>query len=277
MEYIVCEKKGVCPIEDDMEDEIIPLLRKADVIVPATPIFFYSCTAQLKLLIDRTQSLWARKYMMKLTDPARNYRKGFLLALGATKGKNLFEGMIYTARYLFDAIGAKYAGELTYRKIEHPGDMEKHATVKADVKEAAEKLLKQLLARKRVLFVSETDSSLSQMACAYTQLLAGEKIEAESCGNRVSGNLDGSTIEAMREKGIDMGYREQSRIDEMLENFSPEIVVYLESKGNFPARDDVIEIEWKISEKENITLDEMRKSRDDIEVRVRDFIDEVNV
>jgi protein-tyrosine-phosphatase len=215
--------------------------------------------------------------MMKLTDPARNYRKGFLLALGATKGKNLFEGMIYTARYLFDAVGAKYAGELTYRKIEYPGDMEKHATVKEDIKEAAEKLLKPLLSRKKVLFVSETDSSLSQVACAYTQLLAGEKIEAVSCGNRVSDNLDESIIEAMGEKGIDMGYREQKRIDEIPVKFSPEIVVYLGSRGNFPGRDDVIEIEWKIPEKDKYSLDEMRKLRDDIEIRVRDFIDEVNV
>jgi arsenate reductase (thioredoxin) len=276
MEYIVCEKKGVCPIEDDMEEEIIPLLRKADVIVPATPIFFYSCTAQLKLLIDRTQSLWARKYMMKLTDPARNYRRGFLLALGATKGKNLFEGMIYTAKYLFDAVGAKYAGELTYRRVEKPGDMEKHATVQSEVKEAVEKLLKPLLSRKKVLFISETDSSLSQVACAYMQLLAGGKIETASCGNRVSDNLDESTVEVMHEKGIDMGYREQNRVDEILENFFPEIVVYLGSKGNLPGKENVVEIEWGIPEKDGISLDEMRELRDDIELRVKDLIVEVS-
>lgn len=275
MEYIVCEKKGVCPIEDDMEDEIIPLLRKADVIVIATPIFFYSCTAQLKLLIDRTQSLWARKYMLKLTDPARNYRKGFLLALGATKGKNLFEGMIYTAKYLLDAVGAQYAGELTYRRIEKPGDMEKHVTVKVDVNEAAVKLLKPFLSRKKVLFVSETDSSLSQIACAYTQLFAGEKIEAASCGHRVPGKLDELTIEVMEEKGIDIGYREQNSIDEMAEKFSPDIVVYLGQKVNFPGRENIVEIEWDIPEKDNIPLDKMREVRDDIEVRVKDFIDEV--
>ena len=30
-EFIVCEKKGYCPIHDDMESEIYSLLRKADV------------------------------------------------------------------------------------------------------------------------------------------------------------------------------------------------------------------------------------------------------
>ncbi len=276
MEYIVCEKKGVCPIEDDMERDIIPLLRKADVIVPATPIFFYSCTAQLKLLIDRTQSLWARKYMMKLTDPARNFRKGFLLALGATKGKNLFEGMIYTARYLFDAVGAKYAGELTYRRIERPGDMEKHSTVKVEVREAVEKLLGPLLKRKKVLFISETDSSVSQVACAFMQILAGDKIEAASCGKRVSSVLDKAVFDVMEEKGIDMGYREQNSLEEMREGFSPDVVVYLGSKKGFPEISNVVEIEWELPEKKGISVDEMRKIRDDIELRIKDLVAEIS-
>ena len=51
-----CEKKGFCPIDDDMPHEIYPLIRKADVIVVATPIFFYNTTAQMKALIDRVDS-----------------------------------------------------------------------------------------------------------------------------------------------------------------------------------------------------------------------------
>jgi len=47
MEYSVCEKKGTCPIDDDMND-IYPLLREADIIVLATPIFFYNAPAQKK-------------------------------------------------------------------------------------------------------------------------------------------------------------------------------------------------------------------------------------
>ena len=47
-----CEKKGFCPIDDDMQ-QVYPLLRQADIIVMATPIFFYGPTAQMKALIDR--------------------------------------------------------------------------------------------------------------------------------------------------------------------------------------------------------------------------------
>ena len=105
-EYVVCEKKGFCPIDDDMKTEIYPLLRQADVVVAATPVFFYNTTAQLKALIDRTQTLWARKYRLNLTDPNRKWRKGFVLAMGATRGKNLFEGLHLTAKYFFDAFSA---------------------------------------------------------------------------------------------------------------------------------------------------------------------------
>ncbi len=65
-EYTVCEKKGYCPIEDDVKYEIYPLLREAELVVVATPIFFYNMTAQLKAVIDRCQTFWARKYKLKL-------------------------------------------------------------------------------------------------------------------------------------------------------------------------------------------------------------------
>ncbi len=49
-----CKKEGSkgCAIQDDMSD-IYPLIRKADLIIFATPIYWWSVTAQMKLLIDR--------------------------------------------------------------------------------------------------------------------------------------------------------------------------------------------------------------------------------
>ena len=107
----------------DVKDEIYPLLREAELVVVATPIFFYNMTAQLKAVIDRCQTFWARKYKLKLKDPGANMRRGFLLAVGATKGKNLFEGLNLTTQYFFDAIWAKFEDSLTYRGIEGPKDL----------------------------------------------------------------------------------------------------------------------------------------------------------
>ena len=136
-EYTVCEKKGFCPIDDDVKEEIYPLLRRADVVVVASPIFFYNMSAQLKAVIDRCQTFWARKYRLKLKDPGAPMRRGFLLSVGATRGKNLFEGIQLTTQYFFDAIDAKFDGSLTYRGIEGPQDMAAYPTVGDDVENAS--------------------------------------------------------------------------------------------------------------------------------------------
>ena len=48
-----CRKTGQCAQKDDMA-EILDSMVEADVIVLATPVYFYSMCAQLKLVIDRT-------------------------------------------------------------------------------------------------------------------------------------------------------------------------------------------------------------------------------
>ena len=53
-----CQKSGgVCAIKDDMA-EVLQKMIEADVIVLASPVYFYSIDAQLKALIDRTVARW---------------------------------------------------------------------------------------------------------------------------------------------------------------------------------------------------------------------------
>lgn len=52
-----CKKEGICSIEDDMAD-ILDKMDKADVIVMASPVYFYSINAQMKALIDRVVARW---------------------------------------------------------------------------------------------------------------------------------------------------------------------------------------------------------------------------
>lgn len=49
----VCNSKHKCVQKDDM-NEILDKMVEADVIVMATPVYFYSMNAQMKTLIDRT-------------------------------------------------------------------------------------------------------------------------------------------------------------------------------------------------------------------------------
>ncbi|MBQ4354932.1 MAG: flavodoxin family protein [Clostridia bacterium] len=52
-----CRGTGVCAIKDDMA-EVLQKRIEADVLVLASPVYFYSIDAQLKALIDRTVARW---------------------------------------------------------------------------------------------------------------------------------------------------------------------------------------------------------------------------
>ena len=168
-EYTVCETRGTCPIDDDVLHDIYPLIRRADVIVAATPVFFYNMTAQLKALIDRCQLFWARKYRLRLRDPRHQTKKVFLLSMAATRGKNLFDAIHLTLDYFADAIDAQYAGHLIYRGIEGPKDMAHHPDVERDVEQAVEGLLAPLQERQQIVFAGRQDVCRGPMAASLTR------------------------------------------------------------------------------------------------------------
>ena len=55
---MACQKIGKCVINDDA-NEITLKMKNADVIVWATPIYYYEMSGQMKTLIDRANSLFA--------------------------------------------------------------------------------------------------------------------------------------------------------------------------------------------------------------------------
>ena len=138
-EHYGCLEDGHCVIRDDM-DAVYPKLLAADVIVVASPMFFYGITAQLKALIDRCQALWARKHVLKQNWPGAG-RKGAFIAVGATQGEKLFDGSIATVRYFFKTIGVEYAEELLIRGVERKGDIQQHPSALKDAFELGQRLV----------------------------------------------------------------------------------------------------------------------------------------
>ena len=55
--YYCRDHAGACAIKDDMA-EVLQKMIDADVIVLASPVYFYSIDAQLKAVIDRTVARW---------------------------------------------------------------------------------------------------------------------------------------------------------------------------------------------------------------------------
>lgn len=215
-ELVVCEKKGFCPIKDDMEPRIYGLIRKADVVVLASPVFFYNVSAQAKILIDRCQMFWGRRYKMRLADPDAGFRQGVLLAVGASGGKRLFEGVKLTAHYFFDAISARFAESLTYKNVEEAGAVSSVPGVDQDIRQAVERVMDTVLNKPTLVFVSEKDACRSQIAAAYAKMAAQGSLRVLSAGIDPAGEIHAATRDFLADQGVDIKYRRPRALDDMM-------------------------------------------------------------
>jgi multimeric flavodoxin WrbA len=119
-----CRKTGVCTIKDDMQ-MLYPKLAEADGLILASPIFWFTYSAQLKTCIDRWYALWNGNHDFMKSKPA-----GVILTYGDT---DLFTsgGMnaIHTLDTMFDFLGAKV--DWVYGSLMDIGDAEKDAGLMA--------------------------------------------------------------------------------------------------------------------------------------------------
>lgn len=127
-----CAQTGACAIRDDML-ALSEKLASARVVILATPIFFYGPSAGLKAVIDRGQAFWARKYILKNENPNPK-GLGVLIAVGATKGRKLFDGLKLTARYYFDALDLEPGPELLVRGADEKGAVQDRPEVLAEAR-----------------------------------------------------------------------------------------------------------------------------------------------
>ncbi len=127
LELYGCRQTGRCVIRDDFQ-KVYDQLLNCQGLVLASPIFFYTVSAYTKILMDRCQSLWVKKYWIEKTPfGARDLtRKGLFISVGATKGKKLFEGALLSIRYFFDVLDMELWRSLLYRGLDFEGDVLKH-------------------------------------------------------------------------------------------------------------------------------------------------------
>lgn len=115
-----CEREGRCVLDDQMA-RVYPLLEQSHRILIATPVYFYGVTAQLKLMIDRCQPLWSRKYL--LGNPLPTHldgleRRGYLVAAAGSFGKRVFEGVLLTVGIFLDALNVRFKDSLLVRGVD---------------------------------------------------------------------------------------------------------------------------------------------------------------
>lgn len=117
-----CEQTGRCVLEDDMQ-VLYEKIDGADRLVIASPIYFYSVTAQTKAFLDRCQAMWSRKYLLGERRRGTVPRKGYFVSVCATKGERIFDGAILTVKYALDAMDFDYDGDLLVRGVDRKGEI----------------------------------------------------------------------------------------------------------------------------------------------------------
>jgi NAD(P)H-dependent FMN reductase len=118
-----CFAAGICKINDDMQS-VYKELMLADRIILASPLHFMGLTAQTKTMVDRCQSLWAKKYKLHIP-PLGNekVRRGLFVSVGGQRFPNLFQPAIATVKALFISLDIEYAGELVFSGIDKAGNI----------------------------------------------------------------------------------------------------------------------------------------------------------
>ncbi len=130
-EIYACLEAGRCAIQDDMQF-LYEKLVTADHVIFASPIFFYGITAQAKAMVDRCQALWVKKYILGMDRDDTRIRRGAFISVGATKGKNLFDGAVLTVKYFYDAIGVDYINALLVNKVDTTARIREHPSAIRD-------------------------------------------------------------------------------------------------------------------------------------------------
>ena len=145
LEIYGCLKTGRCAINDDFQ-LLYDKMLSAKGLMLASPIFFYTVSAHTKILMDRCQSLWVKKYWIDKmqTGSPELTRLGLFISVGATKGKRLFDGTLLTIRYFFDALDMKLWRALLYRGLDFKGDVLKHPDYLKEAYEAGKDFVRAL-------------------------------------------------------------------------------------------------------------------------------------
>ena len=108
-----------CFQEDDMSI-IYNKLLDADVLVMASPVYFYGISAQLKAIVDRLHTPMREQFKIK---------KLALLLVGAATLPELFDSIIMQYRLVLQFFKLEDAGKVLVRGVKEKGDIENTAAL----------------------------------------------------------------------------------------------------------------------------------------------------
>lgn len=78
---LACQSRGYCVLKDDVAD-IMAEVKEAEIVVYATPIYYYEMSGQMKTLLDRLNPLFSTDY---------KFRDIYMIATAAEDDESAFE------------------------------------------------------------------------------------------------------------------------------------------------------------------------------------------
>ena len=121
---------------------------------------------------------------------------------------------------------------------------------------------------KKVLFVCIENSNRSQMAQAFTKMLAGNEVEAYSAGSKPSGIINPKAIAAMKELHYDLAGHESKSLDNVKAYAPFDAVVTMGCGDACPWMPAKKFIGWQIPDPRNMEPAEFNQVRDLIKQKV---------
>jgi multimeric flavodoxin WrbA len=136
-----CEGTGTCVYQDDMS-LVSDAIRGCDRFILASPIFFFSLSAQTKAMIDRCQAFWCEKYLLKRPLPdGQEGRRGLLILVGGMKKEIGVQCGEATAKAFFRTISVPEHETVSFLGADSKGAIRTHETALQDVYLAGQRLI----------------------------------------------------------------------------------------------------------------------------------------
>ena len=117
---LACQKTGKCVIKDDIAP-LIDTVRSADVLVFASPVYYYSVSGQLKTFLDRMNPIYTLGH---------DFKEVYLISSAAENEESAVDGSISDISGWIDCFaGVTLAGVIKGIGATAPGDIRRNSQV----------------------------------------------------------------------------------------------------------------------------------------------------
>lgn len=124
------------------------------------------------------------------------------------------------------------------------------------------------------MFLCVHNAGRSQMAAAFLERIAGDRIRVISAGSAPGEQLNPAVVSVLLEVGIDIRSNTPKKLTDEMARES-DVIVTMGCGDACPVYPGKKYVDWELTDPAGKTIDEVRVIRDEIEARVRGLVAEL--